>query len=230
MPKSFDAAVGITRKFAANPAVAAELAKLKSAGVSQSMFPMVPQVPQGHKSTVAARCRLFASTGHCRFGNKCKFTHISTPAPGSVTPSQNQQSHRKCDFCSKMGHTEDVCNFKKRLLGQLPQTAAVAVSNLPSADSETKTEAPADGEEIVFNNQYHFVFAVPKEQRPVSTHSLRHSGTARSQHNEVGNKACAPLPPSSALEDRRMSCMKGTNTGPTSWVPVQLSMKLRRCS
>jgi len=38
-PTSFDAAITSVRKFAADPTVAAELAKLKSNGLSQTMFP-----------------------------------------------------------------------------------------------------------------------------------------------------------------------------------------------
>jgi hypothetical protein len=37
-PKTFEGAVAITRKFAANPTVAADLAKLRSNGMSQTMF------------------------------------------------------------------------------------------------------------------------------------------------------------------------------------------------
>jgi hypothetical protein len=44
-PKKFADAVTTTRKFAANPTVAAELAKLKSNGTSQSMFQLTTQVP-----------------------------------------------------------------------------------------------------------------------------------------------------------------------------------------
>ena len=84
MPKTFDAVVATARKFASNPAVAQELAKLKSAGMSQSMFSVV-QGPQNQKQT--ARCRLFASSGQCRFGSRCKFVHSPMPAPQGQSQS-----------------------------------------------------------------------------------------------------------------------------------------------
>ena len=89
MPKTFDAVVATTRKFASSPAVAMELAKLKSAGISQTMFPMVPQAQTKSKQT--PRCRLFASSGQCRYGARCKFTHVSTPASGSPRRNRNRK-------------------------------------------------------------------------------------------------------------------------------------------
>ena len=59
------------------PAMAAELAKLKSAGVSQSMFPAT--MSPGTGSVSKAPCRQFTSKGACRFGASCKFSHAATP-------------------------------------------------------------------------------------------------------------------------------------------------------
>jgi hypothetical protein len=130
LPKTFLGAVTITRRFATNPTVAAELAKLKSNGISQSMFPLTT-------TTQNQQCRLFASTGLCRFGAQCKFLHAATPATSqsgtpvqsrsnaspatsqSGTPVQEQQSRSKCNFCSKLGHAEEECNLKQKLLAKL---------------------------------------------------------------------------------------------------------------
>lgn len=211
MPKTFESVVSATRKFASNPAVAMELAKLKSAGVSQNMFPMVPLGPQApqSKQKQTARCRLFASTGTCRFGNRCKFVHIATPASGHSTPQA--QPPRQCAYCNKIGHTEEVCHTKKRVLGQLqPQTAAVAVS---SSDADGKTEFPeTEGGDQFVNNHFQFVLAA-RALCSVSSHSLQHSSTARDQHKERGNKAYARPSPSSALEDRWVSSKKGDASG-----------------
>ena len=126
MPKTFEAVVTTTRKFASSPAVALELSKLKSRGVSQSMFPMVPQGPSLPNQT--ARCRLFASTGNCRFGARCKFTHVSSPHS-----SQSPQSQAtKCAYCNKLGHVESVCNKKKRDQSQAQASHTTAVASVTS--------------------------------------------------------------------------------------------------
>ena len=120
LPKTFDGAVSITRKFASNPTVAAELAKLRSSGLSQNMF-----LAQGVHTPSTQLCKLFASSGTCRYGARCKFVHTATPAAShqSSTLQNNQvsSSRLKCNFCSRMGHTEDMCNTKLRLLDQVRQ-------------------------------------------------------------------------------------------------------------
>jgi transposase InsO family protein len=162
LPNSFEKAVSVTRKFAANPHVATELVKLKSSGMSQTMFPLVPQVPQVPKQKQAALCRLFASTGTCRFGTRCKFVHTATPANGQSTTPTQSQPHRKCDFCQKPGHTEDVCHFRQRLLSQMrTQTTAVAVVPATSLNQESKTaDSSTASAEQYYDNHFSFVFTL----------------------------------------------------------------------
>ena len=101
LPDTFDKAITITRKYAANPNVAAELAKLKSSGMSQNMFPLTTnQPPRSNRS--APICRQFARSGTCSFGARCKFTHTATPGPACRTvPSWEPQSSTQCGGDSK---------------------------------------------------------------------------------------------------------------------------------
>lgn len=132
LPKEFDKAVAITRKFAQNPAVAAELAKLKSSGMSQSMFPVVHHAPKSKQPL----CKLFASSGTCRYGTRCRFVHTATPASSPpATPVQSNSQRPKCDFCQRWGHNADVCNLKQRLLAQLQPQAALASVSVQSVAS-----------------------------------------------------------------------------------------------
>lgn len=124
LPETLDKAIAITRRHAASPAVAAELAKLKSSGTSHNMFPLTQQQPQKSKTI----CRQFARNGTCSFGARCKFTHTATPAEPGARP--------KCNYCSKLGHTADVC--RKRLAEQ-PTNAA-----LNAAIAENKADLPAE--------------------------------------------------------------------------------------
>ena len=57
LPKTFEAAVFTVRKFAAKPLVAAELAKLKTAGLSQNMFPLISQPQPQSQSLVRLHAR-----------------------------------------------------------------------------------------------------------------------------------------------------------------------------
>ena len=77
LPKTFEVAVTTVRKFATTPIVAAELAKLKTSGMSQNMFPLISQ-PQhsANRTKQPVLCRLFASSGQCKYGSGANF---STP-------------------------------------------------------------------------------------------------------------------------------------------------------
>jgi hypothetical protein len=50
LSETLDKAIAITRRHAASPVVAAELAKLKSSGTSHNMFPLTQQQPQKSKT------------------------------------------------------------------------------------------------------------------------------------------------------------------------------------
>ena len=161
LPKTFEGAVAITRKFATNPTVAAELAKLLSNGMSQTMFSLTTQQGVSAPSQKSKQlCKLFASSGTCRFGARCKFVHTSTPAQQGVS-NTSSSSRPKCNFCSKFGHSEDVCNTKQRLLTELrakPQQSAMLSSLDVQEIVESKQETTANETESREDAFYHFVF------------------------------------------------------------------------
>ena len=104
-PATFDAAIACVRKFAADPTVAAELAKFKSNGLSQTMFPASAQLAQpAGAPRYSFPCRQFATSGTCSYGSRCRFSHTATPANSAI---------RQCTFCGLKGHTIEVC--RKRL-------------------------------------------------------------------------------------------------------------------
>jgi transposase InsO family protein len=167
LPKTFAGAVSITRKFASNPTVAAELAKLRSSGLSQNMFPLQAQgvhTPSPSKSKQL--CKLFASSGTCRYGARCKFVHTATPAASPAQSNQASSSNGaqrlKCSFCSKIGHSEEMCNTKLRLLEQVRQEStknSAVLAAVSSSSEESKLESPEQPDDTT-NQFYHFVFTV----------------------------------------------------------------------
>jgi hypothetical protein len=149
LPKTFEGAVTITRKFAANPTVAADLAKLRSAGVSQTMFSLTTQDgPPSSSQKSKQLCKLFASSGTCRFGTRCKFVHTATPQQTVVSNSQTATpsgTRPKCNFCEKLGHLENVCHTKQRLLDKLrqqPQNSAALWPRLTQLAKPSKLPLP----------------------------------------------------------------------------------------
>jgi hypothetical protein len=191
-PKSFAAAVTTVRKFAANPTVAAELAKLKSRGVSQSMFPLItsnsqsqvpqaqnynsqvpqaqvpqaqqtqsqvpqaqPQVPQVQPPYPQA-CRLFASTGQCRYGSRCKFVHTATPAAQSAMQPQSR-SNSVCNFCELTGHAEEICPFKQKLLARLRSETESQTALSTTADIKPPLSAVEEYKWSDAATPFHFV-------------------------------------------------------------------------
>ena len=169
LPKQFDEMLAIVRRYSTTPVVAAELAKLKSGGVSQSMFP-ITTTPQSSK----AACRQFASKGTCRFGSSCKFLHVATPA---ATPASKPQvntpagkSQVKCAYCLYKGHTAAECRSRARELAALgsavppaalvaqtdPQELKHAVDSAVAASSQVVTpgEDPFNALVLTISNKH----------------------------------------------------------------------------
>lgn len=124
MPKKYDAAVEIVRRFSAAPAIAVELAKLKTSATSQSMFPMAVQ----HQPIKRPLCRLFSSKGSCRFGANCKFMHTSTPnQQAQPEPRLGDGVRLRCAFCYNRGHVAADCRKRLSQLSSLPTQAPALV-------------------------------------------------------------------------------------------------------
>ena len=120
MPKTLDDAIDRARKFAAQPAVASELARGKGPS-SQHVFNVVPAGPPnfGPKPT----CKLFAM-GKCRFGEKCKFSHMAVPKPVNHSASRSRGDRNTvCSFCKKVGHPVRRCVSKFLVTIQRHSTA-----------------------------------------------------------------------------------------------------------
>ena len=90
--KDFDSLLVTVRKFAGTPIVASELAKLKSAGISQNVFTATSRATPNNKDK--AYCFRFSKTGSCSFGDKCKFYHANV-SNGSATPGHNTPGPRQ---------------------------------------------------------------------------------------------------------------------------------------
>ena len=169
LPRNFDAAITAVRKFASDPAVEMELNKLKSSGVSQTMFHM-QATPPAHQSTSRQRCIQFARNGSCRFGTRCKFSHTVLPGTGNSNATQ----FTVCTFCSKPGHGEVDCHFKKKLLSQLQQpkpTTLVVAATQPS-DTPAQQEGKATPQAIDYG-VFNFVFSVGTSEESDTTRDSR---------------------------------------------------------
>src|SRR6185437_3372703 len=141
LSKKFDEVVAIVRRYSTTPVVAAELAKLKSGGVSQSMFPVTTS------SGTKAACRQFASKGTCRFGASCKFSHAATPGGSQADrPQAAGKPGKPCAYCLIKGHTAAECRGRQRdlaALGPGPQPTALVVQEQQAEGKEQPAAAPA---------------------------------------------------------------------------------------
>lgn len=122
MPKTFESVVSTTRKFANNSYVAAELAKLKSTGLSQNMFPMV-QAPQTDQQTLCAaafsQVRASVASG---VAASLRMSQLQDLNLKDLNPLRFSLSRNA--FTVKNWVTENVCRKKLRDLEMRPQTAA----------------------------------------------------------------------------------------------------------
>lgn len=75
-PTSFNDAVDMARKYATNPSVYSQLNKLKTSGLSQSMFLAAPDQETVTLSKEKPYCHKFLKFGSCTYGEKCKFQHV----------------------------------------------------------------------------------------------------------------------------------------------------------
>ncbi len=123
-PRKWDDAVHIVRAHCATPEVHADLQKLKTAGLSQHMFPLATQQQQHAPATSATPstsqrqpCRNFAR-GKCNSGTSCRFSHTSLPNASS------HQGGLRCAFCFNKGHVALECRKRLSQLAAIPGAAA----------------------------------------------------------------------------------------------------------
>ena len=164
--KKWDEVIQLVRIHCAGPEVAAELLKLKSAGLSQHMFPMtttqappqaLPQPQQAQRQPQA--CRNFAR-GKCTFGTNCRWSH--SPIPNQT---HNSAPHTviRCAFCCIKGHGAQDC--RKRLAELANQTrsqTALVAQAAPGNDHAQPEDQPSESQQVPSDNPqpnfFSFVF------------------------------------------------------------------------
>ena len=139
-PKELAAAIDITRKYAATPIIAAELAKLKANGLSQTTFiATTAGTSSAANPANRALCKLYSRSGTCRFGAKCKFVHTAAPNSSSAATSAAAVSAPaqlvKCSFCNIRGHTIEVCRKRQ---AHLAANKSTTTSSLLAAEDDAK--------------------------------------------------------------------------------------------
>ena len=159
-PASFGDLVATTRKFASSPVVAAELAKLKSNGVSQNIFTSVSRLNPPTATKEKQYCFKYSKTGSCSFGDKCRYYH-ATNGPTALSRPSSSAPSVECSYCHFKGHTIQECRKRASKMGK----ASVAVASHEEPDAKM-------GEEEQNNNMtdpFVFVFSV-------DTGENKHSG------------------------------------------------------
>ena len=86
LPDTFEKVVEIVRKFAIKPPVYAQLSKLKTSGLSQSMFVAVSEQESVALIKDKPICKKFSMSGSCNYGDKCKFSHVTTNLQTTISP------------------------------------------------------------------------------------------------------------------------------------------------
>jgi len=155
MPKTFIDGVEIARKYAATPLVAAELAKLRANGLTQTAFIATAGTPSASNR---ALCRLYSRTGTCRFGSKCKFIHTTSPS-STNPPAASSTTPVKCSFCGNRGHTVEVCRKKQAQQGRPSASSLIAANDDQDALQDAVVHAvAADDSSDLKRDAFAFVF------------------------------------------------------------------------
>jgi hypothetical protein len=186
MPTSFTQAIMIVRSYSSNPVVSAELAKAKSpANIMVNVASASrPQRPNG-----TIFCRLFANSGSCKFGQKCKFSHgaQSQPTPNHpAATSNNGKDGTICFYCKKKGHVAAVCRKKQFDLNKGQTESKQSSLSLTSATSPLQgislEQHPfADGQEE--EESYVLVFGTTTEDVPPNAWVCDSGATASATFN-----------------------------------------------
>jgi hypothetical protein len=166
LPKTLDDAIDKARKFAAQPAVAAELLRAKTS-TSQHLFPVIPaRVQPSSTTTSKSTCKSFA-LGKCKFGERCKFKHIGVPMKYSRGPSRDrQEAIRTCNFCGKTGHSARRCINK--FLSETPKQTPPKQNNFTTAllaTCEGPKEPILSKEEALETKELEFSFVLSEDKK-----------------------------------------------------------------
>jgi hypothetical protein len=163
-PTSFANIVEIVRRFSATSIVSAELAKLKSAGLSQNVFASVsrPNVNFSSSHKEKPFCIKFSKTGVCSYGDKCKFYHATSSRSQGAAPSRGlgapgpppsqegrigSQNLQECAYCHNKGHSIDVCR-KRAARNNVSNTISLSVlSEEKMSDNPVAFSLPSDSDD-----------------------------------------------------------------------------------
>lgn len=172
---SFDSLVDTTRKFASSPVVAAELAKLKSAGISQNVFNTTSYAINPNNKE-KQYCFRFAKHGSCSSGDKCKFLHSSRPGdkPNVSSETTPARLNAQCRYCHYKGHTVEEC----RKLQSRNSKAALALATQDGPSSASPTPGSAD-----VSDPFVFVFSIDNKDTQPRDWVLDSGATASATHN-----------------------------------------------
>ena len=160
-PEKWEGAVAVVRAHCASPEVSADLQKLKSAGLSQHMFPLQHHHLQQQRALAPSSsasspsqsansssrlqpCRNFAR-GRCTSGTNCRFSHTALPAAAT-----QQTATGRCAFCFNRGHVALECRKRLAQLATLPpdqqqhaiQQRALVVHTPPQTAASSTPSAP----------------------------------------------------------------------------------------
>ena len=169
------------RKFASQPAVAAELLRGKAPG-SQHVYTSFsgPPPPTAQKPV----CKLFAM-GKCRFGEKCKFSHSGgIPRVNHLTRARlSSQKNLTCSYCKKTGHSVRRCVSK--FLAETAKETPPKPFTRSTALMATTQEAPGPKEEektalLPQELEYSFVLSEQKTQDVLASVWILDSGATSS--------------------------------------------------
>ena len=165
---SFDGIIATVRRFASNPVVAAELAKMKSAGLSQNVFTSISRAMPTPTNTQKERpyCFRYSKTGSCKFGDKCRFYHANSSGNGQLSGNtvgsntntggeRSRQHSIECGYCHNRGHTMEECRKRARNRHPTTLSATVEEKEQPQLPNHPALTASHEGDE-----PYVFVFTL----------------------------------------------------------------------
>ena len=137
LPAEWEKVVAIVRRFSCNPLVAAELTKNKGAKESVLVSNSNDSASARESGGRVIYCRLFANTGACKFGEKCKFSHgAANSSPSTQQTTNRPRQALTCFYCKQKGHTANVCRKKQSDTAKKQTVSLLADNSADDADGE----------------------------------------------------------------------------------------------